>query len=228
MAKNESPATDAIADEPAAIVLDAPPSYDGWEMDEQLQHIERVLQTAKMKNRETEALYRREAMRFDQPHAGPSAGHIPTMSPPKKQRRAVRRGRGFGASLLMWIALSLGTSAFVCGGILLGWSLATGRQELWSIGLPMTLVGEIALLASLLLQLDRLGHDNREAAVKLDDVSQQLHELKTTTTLLGTSQSPASSTFYSHFVGGAGPQLLLTDLKSQIDLLAVKISQDQR
>ena len=32
-------------------------------------------------------------------------------------------------------------------------------------------------------------------------------------------------TFYSHLAGGANPQLLLSDLKSQLDLLADKIGE---
>ena len=139
---------------------------------------------------------------------------------------SAERGSALGA--FTWLALSLGTTSFVCGGILLGWSLATGRHELWTIGLPVALIGQIALLIGLVLQLDRLWHDNRTAAAKLDNVDEQLHELKTATTLLGTSQGPAASVFYSHFAGGAGPQLLLTDLKGQIDLLAMKIAQDER
>ena len=91
----------------------------------------------------------------------------------------------------------------------------------------MALAGQIALLFGLVLQLDRVWHDNRVAAAKLDEVDEQLHELRATTTLLGISQGPAASVFYSHFAGGAGPQLLLTDLKSQLDLLAMKIAQDQ-
>ena len=103
-----------------------------------------------------------------------------------------------------------------------------GRQELWNIGLPVALVGQIALLVGLVLQLDRLWRDSREAAAKLDNVDEQLHDLKAATTLLGTAQGPAATTFYSHFAGGASPQLLLTDLKSQIDLLAMRIAQDGR
>jgi len=56
-------------------------------------------------------------------------------------------------------------------------------------------------------------------------VDEQLHELKTTTTLLGTGNNSPSGAFYSHLVGGAGPQLLLSDLKGQLDLLALKIMQ---
>ena len=204
------------------------PSYDGWETDEQLRHIERVLQTAKARGRQLEAAYRREAARYDLPHAGPHARHVPPTDKPGRRRKANPTGRGAVAGLCTWSALLLGTTSLVCGGILLGWSMATGRQELWTIGLPVALIGQVALLIGLVLQLDRLWHDNREAAAKLDNVDEQLHELKATTTLLGTSHGPASSVFYAHLAGGAGPQRLLTDLKSQIDLLAMKMSQEER
>jgi hypothetical protein len=202
-------------------------AYDGWELDEQLRHIERTLQTDKAKAGQADAIYRQEAARFDLPHAGPAAWHVPAAAPPKERpTRAADHGSLLGT--LTWLALSLGTASFVCGGILLGWSLAAGRQELWTIGLPVALAGQVALLVGLVLQLDRLWHDNRAAAAKLDNVDEQLHDLKTATTLLGTSQGPAASVFYSHFAGGAGPQLLLTDLKGQLDLLAMKIAQDER
>ena len=121
----------------------------------------------------------------------------------------------------------LGTAGFACGGVLLIWSITTNRHELWNIGLPVAIVGQIALMVGLVLQIDRLWCDHRQAAAKLGDVNRQIHELKNTTTLLGASQGPASATFYSHLAGGAGPQLLLTDLQSQLDLLALKIAREQ-
>jgi len=127
--------------------------------------------------------------------------------------------------VLTWIALALGMTAFACGGMLLGWSLVAGRDELWTLGLPIALGGQIGLLVGLVLQLDRLWHDSRHAAAKLDDVDQQLHELRTATTLLGTSHTSPASAFYSHLSYGASPQLLLSDLKSQLDLLALRIAQ---
>jgi hypothetical protein len=125
---------------------------------------------------------------------------------------------------LAWGALSLGTMAFVCGGILLGWSLVAGRHELWTVGMPAALGGQIALLIGLVLQLDRLWHQSRHAAAKLERVDEQLHELKATTTLLGTSHASPGGAFYAHLAGGAGTDLLLSDLKAQLDLLALKIS----
>ena len=203
--------------------------YDAWELDEQLRHIERVLRSDPARHEDSEAAApRRQLRRLDSPHAGPPTRHEPEARQSDKRPKAQDAGRGSAPGAFTWLALSLGTATFVCGGILLAWSLATGRQELWNVGLPTALAGQIMLLVGLALQLDRLWHDNRAAAAKLDNVDEQLHDLKTAATLLGVSRGPASSVFYSHFAGGAGPQLLLTDLKSQIDLLAMKIAQEER
>jgi hypothetical protein len=212
----------------AAKAVDDAPDYDGWELDEQLRHVEHVLGTEKERKGRAEAAYRRELARIDQSHAAVPAWHAPAVEKPAKRRSAAAAGDegpegGRTTSFLVWLALSLGTMAFACGGILLGWSLVAGRGDLWNAGLPVALGGQIALLIGLLLKLDCLWHDNRRAAAKLDVVDEQLHELKTTTALLGTGQGTPAA-FYSHLAGGANPQLLLTDLKSQLDLLAMKIS----
>jgi hypothetical protein len=206
---------------------DPPPAYDGWEIDEQLRHIGRALHTAKKKDHQPPPIERQPTTRFDLPHAGPTTWHVPAASPGERPKPP-SAGSDPGSRVLTWLALLLGTMNFVCGGMLLTWSMAAGRPELWSIGLPIAIGGQIVLLIGLVLQVDRLWSDNRTAAAKLNDVDEQLGELKATTTLLGTSQGSAASVFYSHFAGGASPQLLLTDLKSQLDLLAIKIAQDER
>ncbi len=206
---------------------DPAPAYDGWELDEQLRHIERVLHAAKGQDHAPPAIERQPTTRFDLPHAGPTAWHVPPGNSGKRPK-APEVAHDPGSQALTWLALLLGTMSFVCGGILLAWSMAAGRPELWSIGLPIAIGGQIVLLIGLVLQIDRLWSDNRAAAAKFHDVDEQLGELKTTTTLLGTCQGPAAGVFYSHFAGGASPQLLLADLKSQLDLLAVKLSHDDR
>ena len=217
----------------AAGPADPLPGYDGWELDEQLQHIQRVLHTGKgdcpdlrVGENGTVPFGQREIARFDPPQAGPPARHVAASNRPGKKRKTARRRRAVSGAFT-WFAVVLGTTSFVCGGVLLIWSVATGRHELWNVGLPAAVVGQIALLVGLVLQIDRLWCDNRHAVAKLNDVDQQIHELKNATTLLGASQGPASATFYSHLAGGAGPQLLLTDLKSQLDLLAMKIAQEE-
>ena len=206
---------------------DAALGYDGWELDEQLRHIDRVLHPKQTNDAQNDELVRREASRFDLPHAAAAPWHVPTAprSPRKPAKPTAERGSFVGT--MAWIALSLGTASFVGGAILLGWSLFSGRQELWNAGLPMALGGQVALLIGLVLQLDRLWHDSRSAVVKLDSVDEQLHELKATTSMLGVTHGPAASEFYSHYAGGAGAKVLLTDLKSQIDLLAMKIAREE-
>ena len=81
---------------------------------------------------------------------------------------------------------------------------------------------------ALVVQLDRLLHDNRDTAAKLDMVDSKLHRLTAATIQLGSHSHSPSDAFYSHLTGGANPQLLLSDLKSQLDLLAVKIGDRER
>jgi hypothetical protein len=209
--------------EEAFAAAEPPLGYDGWELDRQLDDIGRALRIAQGAEAQAEPLYSQCSARIDQPHAALPALHIRPIEKPAAQPAA--RSTKLGA--FGWMSLAVGTIGFICGGVLLGWSLATGRAELWSIGLPVALAGQIALLVGLALQLDRMWRDSRRSADKLDKVEEQLHDLQTATTLLGTSHGPASSAFYAHFAGGANPQLLLADLKGQLDLLAVKLAKQE-
>jgi hypothetical protein len=119
-----------------------------------------------------------------------------------------------------------GTTALVCGSILLGWATIADRPELWTLGTPIALGGQIVLLVGLVCQLERLWSDSRRAAHQLEKVDAQLHELRTTTTLLGTVHGP-SAAFYAHLAGGAGPELLLSDLKGQLDILAARLAEEK-
>lgn len=147
-------------------------------------------------------------------------------SKPHRRRQQRRTSRRKTAGSLAWAALSLGTMVLVCGAILLLWAVLSDRGELWAIGLPAAIVGQVVLLVGLVLQTDRLWCDNRTAAAKLDRVDVQLHELRATTTLMGTGGASPGSAFYSHLAGGASPHLLLNDLKGQLDLLAMRLSQE--
>jgi len=130
-------------------------SYDGWELDEQLRHIERILKPEGFLGGLAANLQDGlpEPARFDLAHAAADAGRVPsphvglTKRHQPSRKRRTQRGTFWGA--FTWMGLSLGTAAFACGGILLGWSMAAGRQELWNIGLPVALGGQIALMVGL-------------------------------------------------------------------------------
>ena len=220
------PSETAAAKTPTATGLGVS-GYDAWELEQQLRHIGRVLEPDGVGGRER-AAGQGIAARFDEPHRGPSAWHMPPTGRPARIDKPQPKRSHSTSAALTWIALSLGTMAFVCGGMLLLWSVVTGREELWGVGMPVALCGQIALLVGLVLQLDRLWQDSRRAADKLDDVDEQLHDLKTTTALLSTTHSPSAGAFYAHLADGASPELLLNDLKGQLDMLAVKLGQQSR
>ena len=204
-----------------------PPCYDGWELEEQLRHIERILAVRKPADKPARAAERSRPVRLDAAHAGTATWHLPLSRETHPERIPAAKNAAPRLPLLTWSALLVGLMAFACGGVLLGWSIVVGREDLWTLGMPIAIGGQILLLIGLILQLDRLWHDNRSTATKLDHVDQRIDDLKTTTSLLGTTHGPAAGAFYSHLAGGANAQLLLADLKSQLDLLALRISQTE-
>jgi len=125
---------------------------------------------------------------------------------------------------LVWLFAGPGVLGLVCGGILLGWSMLGNRPELWNVGLPIGVAGQVLLLVALVLQLERLWSYHRRSAEKLDKVDHQLHDLRSTAALLGTTHSTPAAAFYSHLASDASPEVLLVDLKGQLDLLATRLN----
>ena len=123
--------------------------------------------------------------------------------------------------------MSLGLMSFVCGGVLLAWSFIGHRNDLWGLGMPITLVGQFGLLLGLVLQLDHLWQASRHTADTLNAVDDRLSEINHATTLLRTTHSSPAQSFYAHYAEGAHPHLLLADLKGQLDLLSAKMSQQR-
>lgn len=74
-----------------------------------------------------------------------------------QQPAALEKGarNWFGAA-----GLFLGTAAFACGAALAGWSLYAGRAELWNIGLPTAIFGQLLLWGALASQCDFLRPKN--------------------------------------------------------------------
>lgn len=207
---------------PLDAVTDRPPTFDGWELDEELRHIQRILAVEK-----SGAAPARSPMdfytRLDSAHRtpGPWGGR---RSKPAAQRQDTEATTVGWLSALISIVLSTGLMAFAFGGVLLVWSFVTGRQDLWTFGMPIAMAGQIVLLMGFILQMDRLWHDNRSTAAKLEHVDERLDDLRSSADLLGrTHQPPPPSNFGSPMAGSLDSQLMLADLKSQLDLLALKM-----
>jgi len=130
--------------------------------------------------------------------------------------------------LMAWMILSLGLATFACGAVLLGWSLVAQRDDLWPIGMPLALIGQAGLVLGLILQLDSLWHTSRKTAQTLDQLDGELSRVRHATTLLSTSRTSSAQSFYAHMAEGASPQLLLSDLKGQLDLLAQQMATQKK
>ncbi len=171
-----------------------------------------------------------------QPAAGPAiAARIGPMAAPIEDIEHATGKRNDGPiiapakcprhSKSAWMILSLGLITFVGGSVCLGWSLLGGRNDLWNLGMPMTLAGQFGLLLGLVLQLDSLWQANRRTADSIDDVGTRLQEINQATMLLQTTSASAGQSFYAHMAAGANPNVLLADLKGQLDMLTMRMSQ---
>jgi hypothetical protein len=218
-----------------------PAGMTDWDAEAELRRIERKLRDS-LRQRKQENATADRRLRLDAAHPDvrpskqeklirPKAkkiamkGRTLRTDIPKAKKTAVAKSSSLLA-FLTWSVIFLGITALLGGGIALGCSLYGDRPDFWNFGLPFAIGGQIVLLVGLVMQLDRLWRDNRAAAAKLDEVDEELHDLKSSASLLGAAHRSASGSFYAHYAGGANTQLLLTDLKSQLDLLALKIAQE--
>jgi hypothetical protein len=163
--------------------------------------------------------------RIDAAHDGPSGPH--------RGHRATRPADGrfdlIGALVgaIAWLTLTLGLMASTCGGVLLVWSAVARRGDLWNVGLPIALAGLLGLVVALVLQLDRLSGDHRRTAARLEQVDTRLVQLRRDAAMSTSEARPAGAAFYAHLAGGASPELLLTDLRSQLELLTQRLGQSE-
>ena len=58
-------------------------------------------------------------------------------------------------------------------------------------------------------------------------MDESLADLKHATTMLGTTHSSAAQSFYVHMAEGASPELMLADLKGQLDMLTLRLARQR-
>jgi hypothetical protein len=205
-------------------LFDACFNFDTWEMDEHLRHIQRVLGFEKGLARRRSAKARPEAARIDTAHAGlplPGTPHLRAAS--DRNSAPIAAGRTGGGALSTFCLVSAG-AMLVCGGVLLGESYWGSRPELWQIGLPITLVGQIVLVLGLLLRLNRLHHEQHAAAKKITSVDRELSRLRTATLRRESAHESVGGAFSTQNVH-ADPRSMLGDLETQLNRLARKIAE---
>jgi hypothetical protein len=129
---------------------------------------------------------------------------------------------GFG-QFVAWLVTLIGFIALASGLGMIGWSIAHGGSEFWDHALALTLAGQGLLIFGLVLVVTRLWRNSRYASGQLQEVHTELGQLQRTAEALTAMRSGGSPAFYAELVRGASPQMLLTNLKGQLDQLATRL-----
>jgi hypothetical protein len=203
---------------------------EDWALEAELRGVERMLGALKPARLATDCTLRQDAAHPAHHHEGRRAAEAAAAADGSHQTAtvgepALSAARGHAVA---WLALSLGLATFMCGAVLLAWSFLAGRGDLWPLGMPLALAGQAGLIVGLVLQLDSLWHNNRQTARVLGQLDGELKQVRQATTLLSSTHAGHAQSFYLHLAEGASPQLLLTDLKGQLDLLAQQMARQGR
>ena len=164
------------------------PLADDWELEADLRGVERLLVALKSHAAPPEPSP--DQMSFQGDHwaakARAHAAHEATSGwhsgEPKQSR----------SNPLAWTILSLGLATFACGAVLLGWSFAAERDDLWPLGLPLALVGQAGLIVGLVLQIEGLWQGSRHTAETLSELDEELTRVRQATRELTKSHSPGA------------------------------------
>jgi hypothetical protein len=115
--------------------------YDHWEVNEKLRHAERVLQLGRRTGPGLD-----ETLRFDPVMSSAPISNVPAQPP--RQRHPILMS-------IAWLLTAAGTSGLSCGALLALWSWLGDRSDLWNMGLPIMVVGQMVLLAGVLFHFAR-------------------------------------------------------------------------
>lgn len=127
------------------------------------------------------------------------------------------------SQVFAWLVVATGVIVFLSGAGLLGWSVTVKQFQYWNIAIGLTLGGQGALILGLVLVVSRLWRNSRYAVNKLQEVHARLAQLQSTADALAGARTAGAPAFYAELVRGASPQMLLGNLKGQLDQLAARL-----
>jgi len=221
-------------DDPAAVATAtaAPPArWDDWQARQRARQVSRLLRRPGMDEGPQPGKGFGTTRRFDPPQRffrdladlTAPAVHAPVRFSQTMRTTSPRAERG---QLGAWLLVVLGASALVGGIGTMGWSLWLDRTEFWNLALGTTLAGQVLLIFGLVLVVSRLWRNSRYATGKLQDAHTRLVELQHSADALTATRTGGAPAFYAELVRGASPQMLLSNLKGQLDQLATRLGSD--
>jgi hypothetical protein len=224
---------DGIAlDEQATTAAAATASFrqDDWSGQQRVRQLARELKRPAVAANKAAASTFSDRRRFEPPqdlygHIDRSPAASITPAATQLSANAVLQSRRTESSqIVAWLIVLVGSLALVGGIGLIAWSLSTKQMLHWNLALGLALGGQGTLILGLVLAVSRLWRHSRYAAGKLQDVHARLGQLQQTAEVLTTMRAGGGApAFYAELARGASPQMLLTNLKGQLDQLAARL-----
>jgi hypothetical protein len=159
---------------------------------------------------------------FDQTEQVPTPA-IATAMPTAVSAIQLKTRRSKSGQVFAWLVVAMSTIALAAGVGLIGWSLSTNQMVYWNLALGLALGGQGGLILGLVLVVSRLWRNSRYAVSKLQEVHTRLGQLQHTADALAATRTAGAPTFYADLVRGASPQMLLSNLKGQLEQLALHL-----
>lgn len=152
----------------------------------------------------------------------------PAVSAPRQPTpaTALRPRSHAGGQVFAWLVVFTSMIVLATGIGLIGWSLSSNQMMYWNLGTGLALGGQGGLIFGLVLVVSRLWRNSRYATHRLQEVHARLGELQHTADALTAMRSGGAPTFYADLVRGASPQMLLANLKGQLDQLATRLGRN--
>jgi hypothetical protein len=219
----------ALDDPAAAAVAATPPLKNEWQSQQQARRMERALRRSTIDTSAPSSPRLQGPRRFDppaqlfncfEPRVSPSLAPI-TPQVAAGARAGLRRTQG--GQVIAWLIVVTGALVLTVGIGLVAWSLAARQMLYWNLAIGLTLGGQGTLIFGLVLVISRLWRNSRYATGKLQDVHLGLNQLQQTADVLATMRSGGAPNFYADLLRGASPQVLLANLKGQVDQLAARV-----
>jgi hypothetical protein len=205
----------ALDERPAMRASAAPPKLDDWNVRHEARRLGRELRRPAGASAPPRLDSLPQSRRLDPP-ADLFDRPAPSVSPIGPAAR-----RSQGGQAIAWMLVMTGLVALVGGIGGIAWSLAAERGEFWNASLGLTLAGQGTLILGLVVVVSRLWRNSRYATTKLQEVHARLGELQRSADALAANRGGAPA-FYADLARGAPPQMLLSNLKGQIDQLATR------
>ncbi len=123
-----------------------------------------------------------------------------------------------------WVTSTLGALVLGAGLGLLGWSLFGERPDLWDPAVAATLSGQGLMIVGLIQLLANLWTGSRDATNRLIALQYEMRRLQRTTDAVAGMRSAAPTNFYADLARGSSPQVMLANLKGQVEELTTRLA----